>query len=637
MKRKMFLKDLGQRDICKMKKNLENTEVPKVVIVGHVDHGKSSFIGRFLFDIGEVQKEKYDELKKASEKRGVEFEFAFLLDALQDERDQGITIDTTRIFFKTKLRKYVFIDAPGHKEFIRNMITGASSADIAILIVDVHEGIKQQTKKHAYLLKLLGIEQIITLFNKMDKVNYSEEKYIQTKFELNEYLDEIGIKCHSSIPISSKLGDNIVSLSKKMNWYSGPLFVDVLDDFKVSETKISEFIRFPVQDIYKIGEKRVVVGRIESGKISRGTKLIFLPSNERVDVKTIEVWPKAQKDYVVGDCIGITLSEQIFVDKGNMASDTIFPPKLTNRFESIVFWLSGKKISSKKKYLMKINTGEYEVSVNRIKRVIDTENLDIKKNNTVYKNDVCELVIHSSQLIPMDDYSFNKSTARFCLLDNEEIVAGGIVDLRNYPDQREVKELSKRNITPENYSVSELDRSMKFNHRPGIIWLTGLSGSGKSTIAKNVEKRLFKRNLNVFSLDGDNLRIGLNKNLAFSPEDRTENIRRTAEVAKLFTQAGFIVLVSLISPYRSERKKARDIRSELFREIYIKASVEVCSKRDVKGLYAKAVSGEIKNFTGISSPYEEPEKPDLVINTSIEEVDESVKKLEDYILDEFSF
>ena len=286
---------------------------------------------------------------------------------------------------------------------------------------------------------------------------------------------------------------------------------------------------------------------------------------------------------------------------------------------------------------MKINTGEYEVSVNRIKRVIDTENLDIKKNNTVYKNDVCELVIHSSQLIPMDDYSFNKSTARFCLLDNEEIVAGGIVDLRNYPDQREVKELSKRNITPENYSVSEIDRSMKFNHRPGIIWLTGLSGSGKSTIAKNVEKRLFKRNLNVFSLDGDNLRIGLNKNLAFSPEDRTENIRRTAEVAKLFTQAGFIVLVSLISPYRSERKKARDIRSELFREIYIKASVEVCSKRDVKGLYAKAVSGEIKNFTGISSPYEEPEKPDLVINTSIEEVDESVKKLEDYILDEFSF
>jgi len=299
--------------------------------------------------------------------------------------------------------------------------------------------------------------------------------------------------------------------------------------------------------------------------------------------------------------------------------------------------LSEKKISLEKKYLMKINTGEYEISVNKIKKVIDTETLNIKKNINVKKNDVCELVIHSSQLIPMDDYSFNKSTARFCLLDEEEIVAGGIIDLKNYPDQREIKGLAKKNVTPESYSISEIDRSIKLNHRPGIIWLTGLSGAGKSTIAKNVEKRLFQKNINVFSLDGDNLRIGLNKNLNFSPEDRTENIRRTSEVAKLFTQAGFIVLVSLISPYRSERKKARDIRPELFREIYIKASVEVCSKRDVKGLYAKAVRGEIKNFTGISSPYEAPEKPNLVLDTSKETVEQSVNRLESYILSEFSF
>ena len=225
----------------------------------------------------------------------------------------------------------------------------------------------------------------------------------------------------------------------------------------------------------------------------------------------------------------------------------------------------------------------------------------------------------------MDDYTFNKSTSRFCLLDEKEIVAGGIVDLRNYPDQREYKDNFKQNIIPENYAVSEIDRSIKCNHRPGIVWLTGLSGSGKSTIAKNVEKRLFQKNINVFTLDGDNLRIGLNKNLDFSPEDRTENIRRTAEVANLFTKAGFVVLVSLISPYRSERKKARDIRPEIFREIYIEASLEVCSKRDVKGLYAKAMKGEIKNFTGISSPYEPPEMPNLVINTSKCSIDESVE------------
>ncbi len=618
-------------------KNNKNLDVPRIVIVGHVDHGKSSFIGRLLYDIGEIQEEKYSELKKASQKRGNEFEFAFLLDALQDERDQGITIDTTRIFFKTKKRKYVFIDAPGHKEFIRNMITGAASADIAILIVDVNEGIKQQTKKHSYLLKLLGFEKVITLYNKMDKVGYSESKFLNIKSNLETFLSKIGIKSYSSIPISSRKGDNIVTLSKETEWYKGFSFIQVLDEYKIHENNKSEFIRFPVQDIYKLGDKRIIVGRIESGKIKSGTKLIFLPSNEIVNVKTLEVWPKAKKEYEVGACIGITLSDQIFVDKGNMASDIKAPPQLTNRFESRLFWLSKKKISFNKKYLMKINTGEYEVSINKIKKIIDVESLIEKKKTNVEKNDICEVVIHSSELIPMDDYTFNKSTSRFCLLDEKEIVAGGIVDIRNYPDQREYRDNLNQNIIPVNYAVSEIDRSIKYNHRPGIVWLTGLSGAGKSTIAKNVEKRLFQKNINVFSLDGDNLRIGLNKNLDFSPEDRTENIRRTAEVANLFTKAGFIVLVSLISPYRSERKKARDIRPEIFREIYIEASLEVCSKRDVKGLYAKAMKGEIKNFTGVSSPYEPPEMPNLVINTSKYSIEESVKKLETFILNEFSF
>ena len=484
---------------------------------------------------------------------------------------------------------------------------------------------------------MLGFEKIIILYNKIDKVDYSESRFLNIKSKLEPFLSKIGIKSISSIPVSSIKGDNIVSLSEKTRWYRGSSFIDVIDKCKIQEDFKTEFIRFPVQDIYKFGDKRIIVGRIESGKIKRGTKLIFLPSNESVNVETIEVWPKAKKEYNVGDCIGITLSDQIFVDKGNMASDIERPPKLTNRFESRVFWLSKKKISFNKKYLMKISTGEYEVSINKIKNIIDVESLTKKKKQNVEKNDVCEVVIHSSELIPMDDYSFNKSTSRFCLLDEKEIVAGGIVDIRSYPDQREYRDNLKHNIVPENYAISEIDRSIKFNHRPGIIWLTGLSGAGKTTIAKNVEKRLFQKNINIFSLDGDNLRIGLNKNLDFSPEDRTENIRRTAEVANLFSKAGFIVLVSLISPYRSERKKARDIRPEIFREIYIEASIKVCLKRDVKGLYAKAIKGEIKNFTGISSPYEPPEMPNLVINTSKSSIEESVKKLEKYILKEFSF
>ena len=620
-----------------MKQNLNEEEVPNIVIVGHVDHGKSSFIGRLLYDVGEIKNEKLIELKKASKKRGVDFEFAYLLDALRDERDQGITIDTTRIFFKSNKRKYVFIDAPGHKEFIRNMITGASSADIAILIVDVSEGVKQQTKKHTYLLKLLGIEEIIIVFNKMDKINYDEKKFLEIKSELNLFLSNIEVDCHSSIPISSKYGDNLIKKCNKMLWYKGKPFIKILDEFKTKNNLLSNHIRFPVQDIYKVGDKRVIVGKIESGRISQGTELLFLPSNEKARVKTLEIWPNVDKEYFKGDSIGFTLDEPIFVDKGNLASDLKTPPKLMNRFEANVFWLSEEKINFKKKYSMKINTGEYEVFINKVKNVLNTDNLELKTNITVSKNDVCELVIHSSHLIPMDDYFFFKTTARFCLLDDMEIVAGGIIDLKNYPDQREKILSLENNVIPENYNINEIDRAIKFNHRPGIIWLTGLSGAGKSTIAKNVEKKLFDRNFNIFTLDGDNLRIGLNKNLNFSPEDRTENIRRTSEVAKLFTQAGFIILVSLISPYRSERKKARDIRPEIFREIYIKASVEVCAKRDVKGLYAKAKRGEIKNFTGISSPYEEPEKPNLIIDTSKEKVEESISKLEKFIIKEFGF
>ena len=254
--------------------------------------------------------------------------------------------------------------------------------------------------------------------------------------------------------------------------------------------------------------------------------------------------------------------------------------------------------------------------------------------NFLQKNDVGEVLIHSSQLIPMDDFKDNQKTGRFCILDEEEIVAGGIVNLENYPDQKEVEKT--KNITPENFTVTEIDRALKFNHRSAIIWMTGLSGSGKSSIAKEVEKKLFLKDFNIFVLDGDNVRLGINKGLGFSPEDRTENIRRTAEVAKLFSQAGFIVIVSLISPYVSERKKARDIRPEIFKEIYVKASIEECKKRDVKGLYAKADRGQIKNFTGISSPYEDPKDPDLILDTEKESLEESVSKLEKFILKEFS-
>ena len=617
-----------------MKKFKDIEEIPKIVIVGHVDHGKSSLIGRLMYELDQVPDGKYEELKKVSEKRGMDFEFAFLLDALQAERDQGITIDTTQIFFKTKKRNYVFIDAPGHKEFIKNMITGAASADIAILIVDVDEGIKAQTKKHAYILKLLGIKKVITLFNKMDKINYDENKYLQVRKQLEEYLTKINIKALNNIPISAKIGDNISTKSKKISWYDGKPLVNVLDNYNCNDNQMENILRFPVQDIYKVSDKRIIVGRIESGKINLGDEILVMPSNEKVKIKSFEEWPKPKKEYNTGDCLGLTLSDEIFVDKGNIISHPNKPPKLMNTFEANLFWLNDKKMDLSKKYQLKINTGEYTVNIRKVNKIIDTESLESTNKKIPNKNDVSEVVIHSSQLIPMDDYNVLTKTARFCLLDENEIVAGGIASLQNYPDQKELN--SSSNIKPINFDVTEVDRSSRFNHRSGVIWMTGLSGSGKSTIAKEVERKLFSKDFNVFILDGDNLRMGLNRGLSFSPEDRTENIRRTAEVAKLFTDAGFIVIVSLISPYRSERKKARDIRPEYFREIYVKSSLEECIKRDVKGLYAKAIRSEIKDFTGISAPYEEPLSPDLTVDTEQEEIEESVLKLQRFIIEEFS-
>ena len=610
-------------------------KVPRVAVVGHIDHGKSSFIGRLMHDLDQIPEGKFEELTDISKKRGMELEFAFLLDSLQSERDQGITIDTTQIFFKTKKRKYVFIDAPGHKEFIRNMITGVANADIALLVVDAFEGIKEQSKKHSYLLKLLGMKNIVVLLNKIDKIGYDYKRFTKVKNDIEIYLNDIGISIVSLIPISSKFGDNIVKKSKKTNWYSKESVAEILDKFDFSLKKETNFLRLPVQDIYKINDKRVIVGKLESGNISLGDELLFSPSNEIVKIKSFEGWPEPKKKYSKGDSVAFTLNEQIFVDRGNLVSNIDNPPKLMQTFEANIFWLSEKEIDLSKKYLLKIHTGEYLVKINKIKKIINTENLESKKyNNSLKKNDISEIVIHSSQMIPMDDFKDNEKTGRFCLLDDEEILAGGIVDLSNYPDQRE--STIQPNIKPTIFSVNENDRSSKYNHRSAIIWLTGLSGSGKSTIAKEVERKLFLKDFNVFVLDGDNLRVGLNKGLNFSTEDRTENIRRTAEVAKLFSQAGFVVIVSLISPYRSERKKARDIRPEIFKEIFISASIEECSKRDVKGLYAKAKRGEIMNFTGISSPYEDPEKPDLILHTESETIDESVTKLENFIIKNFS-
>lgn len=612
-----------------------NHETLKVVIVGHVDHGKSTLIGRLIYELDQIQDGRYEELKEVSEKRGMAFEWAFLMDALQTERDQGITIDTTQIFFKTKKRNYVFVDAPGHKEFLRNMITGASSADIALLIIDAEEGVKEQTKKHVYLLKLLGISKVIVVMNKMDKIKYNQEKFSLVKLDITKYLNLLNINAEIIIPISARDGENVNNKSKKMKWYKGPSVVKALDNFKVDNLSSFAPLRLPVQDIYKLGDKRIIVGKIESGKIKNNDEVFFSPNNTKAKIKNIELWHSKRKVANVNECIGFTLDQEIFVERGNIVSFEETAPKLVNAFEANIFWLSPNILNVDKKYTIKLTTAKYEIIFEKINKIIDTDDLSKKKSNEISRNDVAEVTLSSQVLIPVDNFNDNPSTSRFSIIDGFEVVGGGIINADNYPNQRKLINKSIKNIIPTSSKISEVDRSAKQKHRPGIIWFTGLSGSGKSTIAREVEKRMFSKGFNVFILDGDNLRSGLNRDLSFSPEDRMENIRRTAEVAALFSSAGFLVITSLISPYKSERKKARMIRPEIFREIYIKASLETCMHRDVKGLYAKAKKGQIKNFTGLTSPYEVPDNPDLILETENKTVEKTIDELEKYIIGEF--
>ena len=604
----------------------------KIVIVGHVDHGKSTLVGRLFHDTGSLPEGKFEAVKKASEKRGMPFEWSFLMDALQAERDQGITIDTSQIWFKTKKRDYVIIDAPGHKEFLKNMVSGAANSEAALLIIDAKEGVKEQSKRHGYLLHLLGVTQIAVVVNKMDMVNYDEATFRRIEKEYREYLSGIGVTPTFVIPISAREGDSITKSSKNMPWYDGPTIIGALDKFKRKPELDALPLRLPVQDVYKFDERRIVVGRIESGSLKVGDEIIVSPSNKVVKVSSIENWHSPEQEEVsAGMSVGITLSEQIFVERGHIISHQKNAPFLTNIFRARLFWLGDKPLTQGKRYLMKLGTSEHSVEVIEIEQVVDTGNLDRAKASSVEKGAVAEIILKVRGIAALDAFEDNAKTGRFVLLENFKIIGGGIIDLKGFPNHRPDKKVKSTNITMVESKISPQARQLANSHKGGVMWFTGLSGSGKSTLANELQARLFERGYQVYILDGDNIRRGLNSDLDFSPKGRSENIRRVGETAALFADAGVICITAFISPYKADRHRARVAAGENFHHIYIKADVATCEKRDPKGLYAKAKTGEIKDFTGISAPFEEPLTPDLVIETAKLSIEESVAKLLDYV------
>lgn len=611
----------------------ESKEQMKIVIVGHVDHGKSTLIGRLFHDTDSLPEGKVEAIRASSQKRGMPFEYSFLLDALQAERDQGITIDTTQLWFKTDKRNYVIIDAPGHKEFLKNMISGAASSEAAILVIDAKEGVKEQSKRHGYLLSLLGVKQIAVAVNKMDLVGYSEEKFNEIEKEYRAYLKQIDVTPTYIIPISGREGDHIISKSDNMKWYKGPSILEALDHFKPKPTLEALDLRFPVQDVYKFDERRIIAGRIESGQIKVGDEVIFSPSNRVVKVNSIESWPEKQNESAqAGQSVGITLSEQIFAERGHVISHKKNAPVLTNVFRGKIFWLGDSPIKEGNKYIIKINTSEYQAEVKKIEKVIDTGELDIKSEaKEVQKNSVAEIVFRIRGVAALDEYATNEKTGRFVIVDNYRTVGGGIIDLKGFVDQRVKTDPKSQNIYPVEARIDPVRRAIQNGHKGGVLWFSGLSGSGKTTLAIALQQKLFEKGYQVFVLDGDNIRGRLNSDLGFEPKDRSENIRRVGEVAALFASSGTIVITAFISPYKADRDRARVAAGDAYHSIYIKADVETCKKRDPKGLYKKAQAGEIKQFTGISDKFEEPDNADLIIDTTQLNVEDSLAKLVEYV------
>ena len=611
-----------------------NSQTLRVVIAGHVDHGKSTLIGRLLHDTDSLPEGKKEELEAICKKRGVPFEWSFVLDAFQAERDQAVTIDTTQIRFKSEERNYVIIDAPGHREFLKNMISGAAEADAAVLVVDATEGVREQTRRHAYMLKLLGMEQIAVAVNKMDKAGYSAETFDDVSQQVKDYLGEIGLHASFIIPISAREGDMIASSSEKLEWHKGKTLIGVLDSFDIKAAPIALPLRFPVQDVYRFDESRILVGRIETGILRKGDTLCFSPTNEQAVVTSIENWP--DKDSLVqaqaGDVVGITLDERIFVERGHVASHTKNLPMLSNVFRTSLFWLSDQPLKVGNQYRARYGTYEARVTVQSIDTIIDTQDLASKdKKDALIRNMAGEVTLRSRDMLPIDPYDHNPRMGRLVLYEGYDVVGGGMISMEGYPDQRTSDKPKSENIFAVNYLVTQEMRAQRYGHTGGVFWLTGLSGAGKSTIAMAVEKELFDRGLNAYVLDGDNVRYGLNSDLGFSPEDRTENIRRVGEVAALQADAGLAVITAFISPYQADRDRARKAAPHHFHEIFIKADLETCESRDVKGLYKKARAGEIKDFTGINSPYEEPSNPDLIVDTQANSIEVCVQQAVDYI------
>jgi len=623
--------ELIAKDIDAYLETHQHKTMLRFITCGSVDDGKSTLIGRLLYDSKMIFEDQLDALHSDSKKvgtQGQEIDFALLVDGLAAEREQGITIDVAYRFFNTEKRKFIVADCPGHEQYTRNMVTGASTADLAVILIDARKGVLVQTRRHSYLCHLLGIRNIILAVNKMDLVDYSQEVFDNIVADYSEFAKEIGIESFVPMPISGFKGDNVTALSDNTPWYQGPTLVDHLETVEV-DTSIDQTkpFRMPVQWVNRPNlDFRGFSGLVATGSVKPGDKIRVLPSGKTSAVSRVVTIDRDLDEAVAGQSVTVCFEDEIDCSRGSVIAAADNPPEVSDQFEATIIWMNDEALHVGRAYWLKLGTQMVSVTVHEPKYKVDVNTMEHLAAKTLELNEIGVAEIATDKQIVFEAYAQNRALGGFILIDkmtNATVGAG----MLHFSLRR------AQNVHWQALDIGRKQHADLKNQKPAVLWFTGLSGSGKSTIANLVEKKLYRMNRHTFLLDGDNVRHGLNKDLGFTEADRIENIRRVGEVAKLMADAGLIVVTAFISPFKAERDMVRAMLPDgEFLEVFIDTPLEVAEERDVKGLYKKARSGELKNFTGIDSPYEAPENPEIRIDTTRLSPEEAATLIVDMLL-----
>ena len=623
--------DLISEDIESYLAAHEQKELLRFITCGSVDDGKSTLIGRMLYESQMLFDDHLAQLEADSKKVGTqegEIDFALLVDGLAAEREQGITIDVAYRFFSTDKRKYIVADTPGHEEYTRNMATGASTADVAIILVDASQGVLTQTRRHSFIVSMVGVKRIILAVNKLDLVDYSEEVFNQIKADYHQFASEaLTLEEITAIPISALKGDNIVGPSENTPWYSGKSIMEYLETVEVAAQSQSRPFRMPVQWVNRPNrEFRGFTGLIGSGCVSVGDRIRVLPSGTESTVSRIVTYDGDLELAGAGRSVTLTLADEIDISRGDIIASADSPCSSADQFQARILWMDDSAMASGRQYLFKSNSQTTSMTLGRLKHRIDVNTLEELPAKVLDMNEIGVCNISLSSRVAFDPYDSDPVMGGFVIVDRmtNNTVGMGLIDFALRRSD---------NIHWQSMDVTKQSRAEQKGQRPRLIWFTGLSGSGKSSIANILEKKLQAMGRHTVTLDGDNIRHGLNRDLGFTSEDRVENIRRVGETSKLMLDAGLICITSFISPFRSEREMVRNlVDTGEFIEVFVDTPLEICEQRDVKGLYAKARAGKLPNFTGISSPYESPENPEIRIETTQTSAEEAAEQIIDYLL-----